>query len=101
MSRDKIFCGSGYATQHDWLTNLHVWIDDVPPEHIRATSDGRRFVRLSLCRKRDPAADPAFYITVDTYDSGANDQQEQQQQQAPRTITNEQTNNDSIDDIPF
>ena len=51
---NKIFCGSGKEFGNYGTVNISVCLSDLPKEHITEGSNGKKYMRLKLNRKREP-----------------------------------------------
>ena len=51
---NKIFCGSGKEFGNYGTVNISVCLSDLPKEFITEGSNGKKYMRLKLNRKREP-----------------------------------------------
>lgn len=69
MSNNKIFCGSGKEKIFDnggSLINCLICLDDIPEEHTFEL-DGKKFVKVAVCQRREASEKSTHYIEIDTF----------------------------------
>ena len=65
---DKIFVGSGRIYGQYGQIGISVCLDDIPSEHITTSKNGKRYVRLNICNKRNPEpGGDTKYVEVNTW----------------------------------
>lgn len=62
-----LFCGSG-RKKFDNLIKLYVVLDDIPAEYIKTNKQGKRYVSLDLCtRRQEDEWGNGYFIRVDAW----------------------------------
>lgn len=96
---EKIYCGSGKTRsgQYGEFYGISVCIDDLPEEHITTAKNGKRYVNLTVNKKKE--ADQYgkdLSVTVDTFKP---DKAQTPKQEQAHTSKKEYAIEDS--DLPF
>lgn len=50
---NKIYCGNGKLLKFDNV-GINICIDEIPKEHIKTAKNGKRYVNLNVCKKKEP-----------------------------------------------
>lgn len=70
---DKIFCGGAREFGQYGQIGLNLCLDDIPEQYITTGRNGKRYVRLNVCKKRNPEpGGDDRYIEVNTWQPGQN-----------------------------
>ncbi len=65
---DKIFVGSGKSYGQYGQIGIKVCIDDIHQDFITTDRKGKQWVRLNVCKKRNPEpGGDEFYVEVNTW----------------------------------
>lgn len=67
---EKIYCGSGKTRsgQYGAFESLSLCLDDIPAEHITTASNGKRYVNITVSRKKEvDKFGKDLSVTVDTW----------------------------------
>lgn len=68
MSENKIYCGSGKEFGQYGQVNASICLDDIPAEHITKGNNGKRYVNIKVCKKREPDQwGKTHYLEIDTW----------------------------------
>lgn len=98
---EKIYCGSGKTRsgQYGEFYGISVCIDDLPEEHITTAKNGKRYVNLTVNKKKE--ADQYgkdLSVTVDTFKPDKAQTPKKEQAHTPKKEYQEP---DSGDNLPF
>lgn len=95
---EKIYCGSGKTRsgQYGSFESVSLCLDDIPAEHITTASNGKRYVNITVSKKKEvDKYGKDLSVTVDTWKpEGKQDQTASQAPSKPVAQVSE-------DELPF
>lgn len=92
----KIFCGSGKHIGNFGNIAINLCIDDIPPQFIDVSKNGKRYVNLKVCNKKNiDQYGNSHYVEVNTWKPSP------QFEQQTKPQNNNQFNNNQFSNEPF
>ena len=99
-----IYCGSGSTKEGQFgpFESISICLDDIPIEHITNHKNGKRYVNITVSKKKEVdqyGKDLSVSVNVKSKDYTGNAQAPKAMNQAP--VNTFSTSNSSGDDLPF